>query len=385
MKDFAAADPHSRNLRFTSWGTVDAYGLQHRLDGPERELERHVLGRPVTEVAPANEDYAELLRGIVERHRVDHIYVSSFIGHSLDVLRTGLPTTVVLHDYFPFCPAISLTFGRQCGSCRSARLARCLSCNPRSTLFRHHGHRFWNRLRQDYFAALDQARPTLVCPSPSVGRNLERVDRRFAGRPFHVIEHGIAYPKRYCFGGAEDDRRLRLVVLGRLSIHKGLDRVRRLLPRLRLFADIHLVGVGPETGSLPEHRGVHRVESYRREELPEILAAIRPDLGLILGGIPETFSYALSELWAHAIPVCAPRLGSFTDRIVDGRGSFLIDLELERWVERLVELDGDRDAIRKAADFLLRTPVRDLGDMVSEYYSLRDDWLEWCARRLASA
>ena len=107
MNDFAAADPHSRNLRFTSWGSADAYGLQHRLDGPEGELERRVLGRPVSEVAPANEDYAELLRGIVERHRVDHIYVSSFIGHSLDVLRTGLPTTVVHHDYFPFCPALA--------------------------------------------------------------------------------------------------------------------------------------------------------------------------------------------------------------------------------------------------------------------------------------
>jgi glycosyltransferase involved in cell wall biosynthesis len=245
-----------------------------------------------------------------------------------------------------------------------------------SKLFRCHGHRFWDRLRREYFVALDLATPTLVCPSPSVQRNLKSVDRRFAGRTFHVIEHGINRPKRYCFGGAEDDRRLRFIVLGHLSVFKGLDRLRRLLPRLRLFADVHLVGSGAESGSLTERRGVHHVDGYRQEELPEILATIRPDLALMLGDIPETFSYTLSELWAHAIPVCAPRLGSFADRMVDGCDGFLIDLDLESWVERLVELDGNRGAIRGVAGSLRRTPVRDVGAMVEEYYALRDDWRE---------
>lgn len=384
VSDFVAADPHSRNLRFTSWGHRDAYGLEHRLHGAAGELERHVLGRPVTEVARANVEYAELLAGILERHEVEHLYVSSFIGHSLDLLGTGLPTTVVHHDYFPFCPAISLTFGRQCGSCRSRRLARCLEKNPMARLFGRHDHRFWQRLRDDYFAALDASRPQHVCPSPSVWRNLTRVDRRFEGRPVRVIEHGVGYRRRYCFGGAPDDRRLRVIVLGHLSPFKGLDRLRRLLPRLRLLAEVHLVGTGPAGRELAGLPGVRWIESYRREELPEILEAIRPDLGLMPGEVAETFSYTLSELWAHTVPVCAPRLGSFVDRVVEGRGGFLVDLDLDRWVAKLVELDGDRSAVRGAADWLWQVPVRTRSDMVDDYYALRSDWLEWCDRRLAS-
>jgi hypothetical protein len=48
------------------------------------------------------------------------ILVSSLIGHSLEALSSGLPTVVVLHDLFPFCPALFACFDGACSDCAGA-------------------------------------------------------------------------------------------------------------------------------------------------------------------------------------------------------------------------------------------------------------------------
>src|SRR4030067_2931588 len=103
--------------------------------------------------------------------------------------------------------------------------------------------------------------------------------------------------------------KLRIVVLGMVSVSKGMRLLSEGLPQLLEFAELHLVGA-KEAGELfRDMPGVHVVDQFASEELPAIVAPIPPDVGLLLSIVPETFSYTLSELFLLGIPPSAPRLG----------------------------------------------------------------------------
>ena len=384
IRNFCGADPYSNSLVLQSHGSHDAYGVEHRLEhaGTGAVLERWGLSTPVTEIGIDNPRYAEKLQQLIGRYGIEHLYISSFIGHSLDLLDLDVAMTIVYHDYFPFCPALNLTFVDVCKSCMPHKLRLCLDKNPLATGFRQNRPEYWQRLRESYFARLRRPRLNHVSPSLSVQRNLGSVDERFNELEFRNIEHGIDYRKSDCFGGAEHGRQLRFLVLGILSPFKGQARLRRLLPQLRLLGDIYLVGSGSSGREFAGRAGVTLIEEYTRDELPSILADLRPDLALFLGDVPETFSFTLSEAWAHGIPVCAPRLGSFEDRIEDGRTGFLVDLDEDSLISTLVDVEAERGRLLDVASEIARRPVRSLEEMVDDYYELRDDYLVWCEQRL---
>ena len=124
------------------------------------------------------------------------IYVSSFIGHSLDVLELDVPIIVVHHDYFPFCSALYLTFSGVCHSCTRRELEECSRKNPLSALFRSNGPEYLLSMRTRYMSLLGRTNVQHVAPSVSVVQNLRRVDSRFEKLSFHVIEHGLATAER---------------------------------------------------------------------------------------------------------------------------------------------------------------------------------------------
>jgi glycosyltransferase involved in cell wall biosynthesis len=67
-------------------------------------------------------------------------------------------------------------------------------------------------------------------------------------------------------------------------------------------------------------RGVRdvRVRGYfRTGSLPALLARQGAAVALALSGVPESFSLALSEAWAASVPVVAPALGAFSERLQD--------------------------------------------------------------------
>ena len=67
------------------------------------------LTNEIAATSAAHAEYRRILDEILAEHRVDVILVSSFIGHALDVLDTGLPTVVVTHDYFRIAPRSTFT------------------------------------------------------------------------------------------------------------------------------------------------------------------------------------------------------------------------------------------------------------------------------------
>lgn len=367
---FAGADRRRRNLALSSAGSRDAYGLELVLwDAATGEaMERWALQDPICEVAVRHPEHAAILGGLCARHGVEHLYVSSLIGHALDALGLGLPTTLVHHDYFPFCPALNLYFGAPCRTCRAGELDRCLAGNPYAELFRDNPTVYWLEVRERYFELLDRARPAHVCPLPGVRDALRRIDPRFAGRPLAVVEHGIDGEPRDAFGGAAGPR-LRAVHLGRVNRYKGAASLSALLPRLLAIADLTLLGSGPAGRELAGP-GVVVIEEYRPEELGDRLAALRPDLALFLSAVPETYSFTLSEAALHAIPAVARRLGAFAERIEHGASGFLFD-DGDGCIALLAELARAREPLRAVSRRLRARRPRTAAEMVDDYYRLR--------------
>jgi glycosyltransferase involved in cell wall biosynthesis len=369
---FAAGDRRSRNLVLASAGTRDAYGLELVLwdAATGEELARRTLHDAICEVAVRNPEYDAVLRALAAEHGAEHLYISSLIGHSLDALALGLPTTIVHHDFFPFCPALNLYFDGTCATCGTEHLDRCRTENPFSELFRGNSTAYWLLLRDRYFELLEGQGPTHVCPLEWVRDALRRIDPRFGARPFAVIGHGLDEAPRDCFGGAEPGRRLRLLHLGRLNRYKGLGSLRALLPRLLPIADVILLGSGPPGAEFAGLDGVRVIEEYQPEELTGWLRRLGPDLALFLSEVPETYSFTLSEVLLRAIPVVARRLGALAARVEPDRDGLLFDT-VDECVERVTSLDRSRSALREMSRQLLSLRPRTAEEMVDDYYRLR--------------
>ncbi|HET6344674.1 MAG TPA: glycosyltransferase, partial [Myxococcota bacterium] len=274
-------------------------------------------------------------------------------------------------------------FEGPCTRCPTERLAECTARNPLAPVFRACTPDYWSRLREVYFRKLERPDIRHVCPSESVGRNLCRLDARFERCKFVTLPHGSRTHCADAFGGATAERRLRVVVLGRLSPAKGLHLLRRAMPLMRLLADVHLLGCGEAGRTFIGLPGVHVVPDYVGHELSAHLLAIRPDVACFLSQVPETFSYTLSEAWAHGLPVCAPRLGSFADRVSEGRDGCFYDGAAEGLVAALLALDNDRARLVAMHEAVMQRGARSIGEMVSDYYLLRDDLTQVAAAYLA--
>jgi glycosyltransferase involved in cell wall biosynthesis len=373
VDDFCRHDSSSHGFVLAADGSASVYGLRLVLrDGRSgRALETWSLTTPIAATAIAHPEHDAVLREAVALVGASRLHVSSLIGHALSVLATPLPTTITYHDYYPFCVGLNVFFERVCTSCTQTQLEDCLARNPNAHAFRGSSATYWHELRRSYFERLGRRDLLHVVPTPSVSAHLRRLDERFASIPFTVIPHGLPRAGVSCFGGATDDRRLRLVVLGELVPQKGLDVWRQIMARVRLFADVTFLAPGDAANEFASFSGVRIVRAYSAATLSDRLADVRPDLAVFAATVPETFSFTLSEAWAHGLPACAFALGSFQDRIRDGVDGVLVPPHPEQLLRGLLELDGARERLRQLHANVQLLPFRSTAAMIEDYRRLR--------------
>jgi GT2 family glycosyltransferase/glycosyltransferase involved in cell wall biosynthesis len=284
------------------------------------------LALGIGSTALASHEYADVLARILARFGVRRVLVSSLIGHGLEVLRTGLPTAVVCHDYYPLWPHLHEDFGDVARDFSPAAMSAALADPGENFNFAETRARAWQQLREDYVSDLRAARATLFCPSRVVHDNLIRIEPRLAGLAWHHIPHGMApWPMPVHRVDPPDRSSLRVLVLGRINGDKGEVLLRQLLPLLDPRIELVLLGAGRAGMSFFGHAGVHVRMDYARDQLPELVAQLAPDLALIPATVAETFSYTLSELWSLGVPVLATRMGSLAERVQDGESGLLVE------------------------------------------------------------
>jgi glycosyltransferase involved in cell wall biosynthesis len=373
VADYCHADQEHENFILKSIGDWGAFGM-------ELHLYRHIEDAVLLEVWPLvpsirhtaaiHSGYQAALAEIIDRYAIDAVFISSLIGHSLDALEAGAPTVMICHDFYPFCPALNITFGSICQSCGEEELMRCTESNPHHRFFRNVPYSDWVELREQFAARVMRRQLTLVAPSPSVRDHYTKLLPELKGA-FQIIPHGVkAFDERLVEIGGRSDRRLQIVVLGSLAPHKGLDLLKAVEPQLGAFADLFLVGCGEYGQAFQGLPRVKVIPQFNREELPGLLSAIRPDLGLLLSVVPETFSYTLQELMELGVPPVATRVGSFADFIEDGVTGFLADPTPASVMGRVQELNADRRLLKDVRATLSKRSVRRLRDMCADYERL---------------
>ncbi len=373
-QDYCRSDTRRKNLILKPFCHGQAFGSGLMLFADVRDAKPVGFWRfdSVIEVtAVAHPEYQAILDDIVRDYGVDAILVSSLIGHSLDVLSTGLPTLVIGHDFFPLCPAINLYFQGVCGQCDDARIAECFAGNPDFNPFQNFPPSQRVAVRKRYLELLGQKHIGLVAPTRSLRTHMLQIAPELRDVPFVAIPHGyssVLVPIR----PEKDDAgvKLRVMVLGMLSVSKGMRVLEAALPHLADFAEVYLVGAREVGERFRGRAGVHVVDEYAIEDLPGMVAGIRPHVGLLVSIWPETFSYTLSELMRLGIPPVATRLGGFAERIIDGDTGFFIEPDAGSLIARLRELDADRARLERVRENLCDLPRRSIEDMVADYHHL---------------
>lgn len=239
-RDFCQADAPGANLVLAPYAASDAMGegLVLYAGADMTPLACWPFTTPIQAVAETHAEYRRAIEAIVRDYGVGVVLVSSLIGHALDVLDTGLPTLVVNHDYFPLCPTINLHFGEVCQQCDDARLADCAAHNPNFNPFPALTVAQRQRVRARYLEYVTRTGTVMVVPDDSVRRQLLEVFPALAAATFVTIAHGTERLAPVDLAAARPAGRLRVMVLGILPVHKGLQLLRDALPALTEFAEI---------------------------------------------------------------------------------------------------------------------------------------------------
>jgi GT2 family glycosyltransferase/2-polyprenyl-3-methyl-5-hydroxy-6-metoxy-1,4-benzoquinol methylase len=250
---------------------------------------------------------------------VGHLHYHHLIGHAPEILELprllGLPYDFTAHDYYSFCPQISLTDHRN-AYCGELGVDQCRKCLQRSPAPGGLSIEDW---RDKYGSFVTGARYVLT-PSRDAARRLlgyfpQASVRCAPHTDFAAGEVGpAATPHRRLDGRAP----LRVAVIGALSPIKGAD----VLEDLAVAAakadaplDLHLIGYAYRSlRTQPKARlTVHG--AYEDKDLPRLLEWLQPDLVWFPALWPETYSYTLSACLKQGLPVVAPDLGAFSERL----------------------------------------------------------------------
>jgi GT2 family glycosyltransferase/glycosyltransferase involved in cell wall biosynthesis len=376
VRDIASVDEARHHLVLTAHGNFDRrrYGEVLELyddalmQPPLRQLH---LSNPIASTSFSHRNYAAFLAEIIAAYGVTSIVVSSLIGHSLDALRTGLPTIYFVHDFYPLWPLLHRNLDDANTTFDAAQLSTDLARADAGFEFAERDPAYWLALREALADAALSAHARLVAPSQAAMTIFLRLQPRLSTLPQNVIAHGMqAWPAARALPVPPPRERLRLIVLGRVRRGKASHLLRAALAGLRVHAEIFLLGAGPESQEFFGERDLHILLNYRRDELPALLSRVAPDAALILPDFAETFSYTLSELIAFGIPAISTRLGALGERIHDGIDGFLMAPEAAAIVATVARLRADRGALINARSALAKIPQRTLVDMAADYRDL---------------
>lgn len=371
VEDYCRADQLAINLILRAVGTWGAFGqrLELYLDVHSKApIAVWQLTPAIRATAVANHTYARALQEIIDQYHVENIVISSLIGHSLDAMRSSLPTTIVHHDYYPFCQALYSFNQTVCQKCTSTDLTRCKQDNPANRFFGNVDANEWQQLRQAYLREINHSNIRLVAPSPSVAENLSRLTGNLQRHRFQIIPHGVDIQTEPL--QPPDRSRQKILILGGLTPEKGLYLLRTILPKLLEQADIYLIGCGDSGEEFAHMNGVTIHSRYNRDQLAELIKSVTPDFGLLLSVVPETFSYTLSELFAFAIPVVATNIGSFLDRIEHGETGLLTPPSANEILASIQILLSDRPLAQKMRNNIKLLSTRNCSEMIQEYQAL---------------
>lgn len=135
IENYVIEDANNINLILASTSDHNMAAIGFELSvyfsGRKIKISKMDLATPIPNTAISHQEYEDLLDEIINLYGIGSIIISSFIGHALSVLNTRLQTLVILHDMYPFCPAVFASFNNtSCSECDLQAIRTCHKKNP---------------------------------------------------------------------------------------------------------------------------------------------------------------------------------------------------------------------------------------------------------------
>ena len=250
------------------------------------------------------------------------------LGHDHSILRLfaalRIPYDVWVHDYSWFCPRLSFVTGegRFCGE---APATVCDACTTR-----------WGRgiedpvpaaaLRARSAADLRRARRVVV-PSADVAR---RVARHVPGLVPEITPWEDAPPYRPP-KAARLPGRCRVAVVGAIGLEKGFDTLlacARDAAARALALEFIVVGYTVDDAALLDTGRVFVTGEFTRDEASALIRSHHPALAFLPSIWPETWCYALSDVWSAGLSAAVFDIGTPADRVRQCGAGWVLPLGL---------------------------------------------------------
>jgi GT2 family glycosyltransferase/glycosyltransferase involved in cell wall biosynthesis len=283
----------------------------------------------------------ERLVNLLRAGQPTEVEIHHFIAHDAAVLRLpetlGVPYNVIVHDYAWLCPRINLLDGRQ-QYCGEPEVEVCETCIDDA------GGKIDETISptalRERSRLMLQAASGIVVPSRDAGRRLRR-HFQFTNPRVGNWDDDMSLPPL-----GEPPRRdgvVRVCLAGAIGIEKGYEFLlacARHCAKHDLPVEFVVVGYTCDDQRLLKTNRVTITGRYEQSESIALIRSQEADIGFLPAIWPETWCYALSELWMAGMPVLAFDLGAPADRIRQTGRGWLVPLKTrpDLMIERLTSL-----------------------------------------------
>ena len=228
------------------------------------------------------------------------------------------------------------------------------------------------RARGEFPAYVEKAERRIVCSRDTARRWTMLIPGKpvIAARLPEPVDPQAVAPR---ITPPQPGEQLRVLILGRIAPHKGAAMISELVQ----LADsqnlpVHFTSLGEPQIEVPEiimaSPRITVLGAYEQESLASIVADLNPHVALLPFRVPETHSYALSDVMRLGLPVLATGIGAIPERVHGRPATWLLDVEQADaegflgWIERL-----HTERLSTAPHWL---PISHLPPLAADFYAI---------------
>jgi GT2 family glycosyltransferase/glycosyltransferase involved in cell wall biosynthesis len=325
-------------------------------------VEDHASGEEVLtfEIEHANDElWKDFFEGVCERFAVDSIHVHHISacreGFLLALAQTNIPYRVTLHDFYFPCPAVHLLKGDNtyCGGQTDVEVCqRCIDSHPLAPRVKVAA---WRDANEKLLSKAIQ----IIAPSDFTAITTQAYFKNIAITTIPHATYSSATSEKPVAqkGHFSSEFPITFAVVGAVGPLKGARNVEAMGRHLRerkIPARIVLIGYLDRQFHASVREGGHFVVHgrYASNELPALLKAYNTSLVLFPAVGPETYGYALSEVWLAGYAAMVADVGTLPDRVRRSEGGWVVppssETSIDVWIDHALEKSASSNAALRA-------------------------------------
>lgn len=281
----------------------------------------------ISPIRHSSQKYDGQLLDFVFRYSIDLVHVEHLAWQSISwgkaLISLGVPYVVSCHDYYAACPSHNLLDEeyKSCGGICTSGKSQCNVTLWPENLVPPLKNQFITRWRQVFGEFLEGA-STIVTPSETAKaimfQNFPNLREKIV-----TIPHGREWLLEQQDNGCSQVGPLKVLFPGNIGRHKGGDVIPSVIANFANNASVEFHFLGEtqrELSSLGIQHG-----SYSRDDFPQRVRDICPDIAVIASVWEETFCHTLDECWAAGLPAASFDIGAVSERIRATGAGWVLD------------------------------------------------------------